>query len=108
MAQPLAAGFIAWLLGLAGPALIILRARRLFQRQRYMVGAICFAAAALLGTVTLNVTRNDAASAGSFVPTDPANSPIGIGRGIHPGRVVWVYDSLLCDQGGNKWLVVGR
>jgi hypothetical protein len=102
VAQPLAAGFIAWLLGLAGSTLIIRRARRLFQRQRYVVGAICFATAALFCSVTLSDTRDVTASAVSFVPTDSANSPIGTGKGIHPGRVVWVYDSLLCDQGSTS------
>jgi hypothetical protein len=103
VAQPLAAGFIAWLLGLAGSSLLIRRARRLFQRQRVMVGAICFAAAVMLCfTVTLIDTRDVAASTVSFIPTDPANSPIGTGKGIHPGRVVWVYDSLLCDQGSRS------
>ncbi len=105
VAQPMAAGFIAWLLGLAGSTLIMRKARRLFQRKRYLVGAICFAAAALLCFFTLNDTRDVAASAvntlntSAFVPTDPANSPVGTAKGIHPGRVVWVYDSLLCDQG---------
>jgi len=106
VAQPLAAGFIAWLLGLAGSTLILRRARRLFQRQRYVVGAICFAAAILLYYVTLSDTRDVAASvvnsAANFVPTDPANSPVGTAKGIHPGRVVWVYDSLLCDQGSTS------
>ncbi|UCH14250.1 MAG: hypothetical protein JSV22_14265 [Bacteroidales bacterium] len=108
VAQPLAAGFIAWLLGLAGSTLIIRRARRLFQRQRYVVGAICFAVAVLLYFVTLSDTRDVAASAlnffstEDFVPTDPANSPIGTGQGIHPGRVVWIYDNLLCDQDGTS------
>jgi len=102
VAQPLAAGFIAWLLGLVGSTLIIRRARRLFQRQRYVVGAICFAMAALLCSVTLSDTRDVAASAVNFVPTDPANSPIGTAKGIHPGRVVWVYESLLCDQGSTS------
>ena len=54
VAQPLAAGFITWLLGLVGSTMIIRRARRLFQRQRYVVGMICFAMAVLLcfGTVS--------------------------------------------------------
>jgi hypothetical protein len=114
VAQPLAAGFIAWLLGLAGSTLIMRRARRLFQRQRYVVGAICFATAILLYFVTLSDTRDVAASAvnliaasaENFIPTDPANSPIGTAKGIHPGRVVWIYDSELCDQGstsGSWW-----
>ncbi|MBN1782642.1 DUF362 domain-containing protein [bacterium] len=102
VAQPLAAGFISWLLGLAGSTLIMRRASRLFQKRRYMVGAACFAAAALLSFFTLSGTRDAAASTASFVPTDPANSPVGSGKGIHPGRVVWVYDRQLCDQGGTS------
>ncbi|MBN2215276.1 MAG: DUF362 domain-containing protein [Bacteroidales bacterium] len=106
VAQPLAAGFIAWLLGLAGSTLVMRRARRLFQRKRYVVGAIFFAAAILLYYVTLNDTRDVAASVlnsdAGFVPTDPANSPVGTAKGIHPGRVVWVYDSELCDQGSTS------
>lgn len=108
VAQPLAAGFIAWLLGLAGSTLIMRRARRLFQRKQYVVGAICFAAAIVLYFVTLGDTRDVAASAvnalntAAFVPTDPANSPVGTAKGIHPGRVVWIYDSKLCDQGSTS------
>ncbi len=106
VAQPMAAGFIVWLLGLAGSTLIIRRARRLFQRQRFVVGAICFAIGALLYYVTLSDTRDVAASVlnvnASFVPTDPANTPMGTGKGIHPGRVVWVYDNELCDQGSTS------
>jgi hypothetical protein len=56
----------------------------------------------MLCFVTLGDTRNAAASALDFVPTDPANSPVGTARGIHPGRVVWVYDDELCDQGSTS------
>jgi hypothetical protein len=28
-----------------------------------------------------------------FKPTDEANSPVGVAKGIHPGRVVWVRDA---------------
>jgi len=98
VAQPLAASFIAWLLGLIGSSLFIRNARNLFQKQRYVVGVICFTAAVIILSVTISDTHNFAASAGTFVPSDPANTPIGVAKGINPGRVVWVYDSLLCDQ----------
>lgn len=113
VAQPIAAGFIAWLLGLAGSTLIIGRARSLFQRKRYVVGAIGFVIAILLYYFTLGDTREVAAavkhfteSVKSFVPTDSPNSPVGTALGMNPGRVVWVYDSELCDQGstsGHWW-----
>ena len=107
VAQPIAVGFIAWLLGLAGSTLIMHRARRLFKRKRYMVGTICFAAAALVCFFTLNNTHDVAASIldvnAKFVPTDPANTPVGIAKGINPGRVVWVYDGELCDDHISAW-----
>jgi hypothetical protein len=99
VAQPLAAGFVVWLLGLVGSSLIIQRARGLLQGHRYVVGVISLAAALLLGVLTLSDPPGVAASTGTFVPTDSANSPVGVAKGINPGRVVWVYDSLLCDQG---------
>lgn len=99
VAQPIAAGFIGWLLGLIGSSLIIHRARSLFQKRRYAVAATCFAAAILLSFFTLSDKPNIASPAGSFVPTDPANTPMGIAKGINPGRVVWIYDRLLSDQG---------
>lgn len=106
IAQPLAVGFIAWMLGLVGSTLIMRRARRMFQKQRYVLAAICFVSAVLICLFTLNdiniVTASAVSNIASFVPTDPANSPIGTGKGIHPGRVVWVYDSLLCDQGSTS------
>jgi hypothetical protein len=40
---------------------------------------------------SVNITADNEAVA-SYVPTDLPNSPIGIGKGIYPGRVVWVHD----------------
>ncbi len=99
VAQPLAAGFIAWILGLGGSSLVLRRAHRLFQSHRYAVGACCFALAVLICFITFSITHNSPASAADFVPPDLPNTPMGIGQGLHPGRVVWVYDRQLCDQG---------
>jgi len=32
-------------------------------------------------------------NADPFKPTDAANSPVGVAKGIHPGRVAWVQDA---------------
>jgi uncharacterized protein (DUF362 family) len=29
---------------------------------------------------------------GIFTPVEPPNSPMGVGKGVHPGRVVWIHD----------------
>ena len=52
--------------------------------------AICFLAVAVAS-----------GSQAAFVPSDPANSPIGTARGIHPGRVTWAYDSHAATWNGS-------
>jgi len=111
VAQPIAASFIAWLIGLIGSSLFFRKAHSLFKNQRYIVGAVLFSSAIFLFIFTVGDTHSVAASTvdfvgstKSFVPTDPANSPVGTAQGINPGRVVWVYDSSLCDQNStNGW-----
>ncbi|MBN1181602.1 MAG: DUF362 domain-containing protein [Bacteroidales bacterium] len=99
VARPIAASFIIWLLGLIGSSLIMRKAKRLFQRKRYMLGVFCFTMAIMVCFFSFSDTRDVAASAAApFVPTDPANSPMGTATGINPGRVVWVYDSELTDK----------
>ena len=39
-------------------------------------------------------------------PSEPANSPIGVGKGIHPGRVAWAHDPKVAKwdgQTGDWW-----
>jgi hypothetical protein len=52
--------------------------------------------AVVLAVICALPSLNDARA--DFVPSDPPNSPIGIGKGIHPGRVVWVH-----DPSATKW-----
>jgi len=91
VAAPLAGSFIAWIAALIGSTLVYRKARRLFLQSRYVVAGIC--AAVAVGTVwwSLSMTVGDPASA-AFTPSEPPNSPMGIAKGIHPGRVVWVRD----------------
>jgi len=97
VAAPLASGFIVWLLGLAGSALAFHKAKRCLYQSRYVLSALCIAIAVAAIWLPLGITGQAAKSA----PTDPTappfdpndlNMPVGIARGINPGRVVWVYD----------------
>jgi L-ascorbate metabolism protein UlaG (beta-lactamase superfamily)/uncharacterized protein (DUF362 family) len=40
---------------------------------------------------SVSVTSDSGARA-AFVPTEPPNTPMGVGQGIHPGRVAWVHE----------------
>ncbi len=97
-AFPLAGGFVVWLLGLAGATAALGRAHRRLRETRYAVAAGCLALALVAGGVAL--VAQPAILARAFAPTDPPNTPVGVARGIHPGRVVWVHDP---DATNHTW-----
>jgi hypothetical protein len=99
VAAPLASGFVVWLLGLAGSSLAYRRARRLLSQSRYVMAAVCagLAVAALWGA--LSITSSDPAGAG-VITAEPPNSPMGVAKGIHPGRVVWIRDPVATSWDG--------
>lgn len=41
---------------------------------------------------------------GLFTPIDAPNTPMGVARGIHPGRVTWAYDSKAAAWDGRTGL----
>jgi hypothetical protein len=89
VAFPLASGFVAWIVVLAGSVAIVRKAGRLLKDFRFV----------LAGTFFVTVVIVAAASWGSRpVPLAAIrgpwglHGPIGAAQGIHPGRVVWVHD----------------
>lgn len=93
MAFPLASGFVAWLVGIAGSAAAFRKAKLNFAKARYIAGVICIAIS--VGTLLLVLS----ATSEKLVigQPQPANQPIGAARGIYPGRVVWVHDPNATD-----------
>ncbi|MHC4529345.1 MAG: DUF362 domain-containing protein, partial [Planctomycetota bacterium] len=91
VAAPLASSFVVWLTGLICSTLAYRRAKKLLRRSRYVVAGLCAAAAVMAVWWSVSMTSDNPARA-SFTPTDPANTPMGTAKGIHPGRVLWVHD----------------
>ena len=93
-AFPLATGFLIWLGGLLSSIFFLKSAKRLFFANRRMYALLCL----LLLTVSTAVTllRSPAVPARAaddpFVPIDPPNQPMGVAKGIFPGRVVWAHN----------------
>jgi len=105
MAAPLASGFVIWVTGLVGSAIVYHRARHLLHQSRYTLAGICAAAAVAIIWGSVCATGSSPAAA-AFSPSEPANSPIGTAQGIHPGRVVWVRDANATSwdgSTGNWW-----
>ncbi len=95
-AFPLASGFVIWLAGAIGSVAAFRRARRCLVQSRYVLCAVLIAVG--IGSVWLaqSFTSEETVFAGEPV----ANSPVGIGKGLHPGRVVWVHDPDATDWRG--------
>jgi hypothetical protein len=105
MAAPVASAFVVWILGLFGSTVIWRRARNLLDRSRYVLAGICAVAAVAVIWGAIGATENNPAAA-AFAPSEPVNSPMGVAKGIHPGRVVWVHDANATSwdgSTGNWW-----
>jgi hypothetical protein len=90
VAFPLASGFVVWLLGLAGSVAAYRKAKRFLAKARYVVAAICIAAS--VGFIWVALSNTDLRITYGAEDPRPANAPIGVGKGIHPGRVAWIHD----------------
>ncbi len=95
-AMPLASGFVVWLLGLIALRRLLGRAGPLMQEHRVVLMCICLGTAAVIGMVSFAIAPDPPAG-----PWGP-HGPIGEAKGIHPGRVVWVYDPDATDWDGLK------
>jgi len=93
---PLASGFVAWLLGLAASAAVLKKARLNFSRKRYVVGLVCIVMAVAAIWLVMSATAEKSVIA----EPQPVNQPIGVARGIYPGRVIWVHDPDATDWAG--------
>jgi len=96
VAFPLASGFIAWLLGLGAASVVFRKARLNLARRRYLVGLICIAVGVMAVWLTVAATGEKLVLA----EPQPANQPMGVAKGIYPGRVVWAYDPEATDWAG--------
>ena len=90
-AMPLASGFIVWLAGLLGSVTVLKWARTCMRESQLLCACVFLGMAVVMGLVSLAHLPHDPARADEPAGWG-AHGPLGEGKGIHPGRVVWVYD----------------
>jgi hypothetical protein len=87
VAYPLASGFVVYLLGLATSAFAMGRMKMYWKQSRYWAMAGFFVIALVAGFYSFQADQPPVYANSSYL--DIANTPIGVARGIFPGRVVW-------------------
>jgi autotransporter-associated beta strand protein len=98
IAAPVAFGGMFYFLSLFGLVSAYRNFKKFARQNRFVVAGICLG---LTFVCAAMVIRQDESSA-QAAATVTANAPIGIARGINPGRVVWSYDPAACLWSGNK------
>jgi len=96
VAFPLASGFVIWLAGAVGSITAIRRAKRSFAQSRYVLCVMLVA----VSVGSLWLAQSMTAEKAVLADEPAANAPIGVAKGIHPGRVVWVHDPDATDWDG--------
>ncbi len=64
------------------------------------------AALATAGSALPALQEKRGTDAGRFTPSEPANTPMGVGKGVHPGRVAWAHEPKVATwdgKTGNWW-----
>jgi hypothetical protein len=95
VAAPLAASFVVWITGLACTAFAYRKWRTAILGRRRLATVVCAVAALAAGVLTVSNMPHPARA-----EYPPNHAPIGTAQGIHPGRVVWVYNPGATDWAG--------
>ncbi len=95
-AAPFMSAFVIYLLSFSGAFLAFRKAKDSFYKSKYLMTGI-FALAAIISSAIFfghdaRVALAQVFSVNAPLPDAP-NSPMGTGKGIHPGRVAWVYNA---------------
>jgi hypothetical protein len=96
MALPIASGFVVWLVGLVTMVVAFRKAKEFGRQHRALVAVACMVVAVLAGLHTLFNVPAEPASA--YTVPQTANTPVGVAKGICPGRVVLVHDPKAVNQ----------
>ena len=97
IAAPFASAFVLYIAGIATSVFAVKKIRTSFRNSHYLVGTgfiilllFAFLFSMFHGTIPV--------SAKTMGKKEGRNQPIGVARGIFPGRVVWVWDPAATNE----------
>ena len=85
---PVAASFVTWVVGVFGLLTSFIKSKKLIRNAKYVQAASVLIIGIAVAAIFI-ASSSLKSSIASTVPDGP-NSPIGVGKGIFPGRVTWV------------------
>jgi hypothetical protein len=98
VAAPLASSFVVYLLGITSSLLAFKKAKQYLYKSKYVVFSILLLLGSVLFISTfLKTDQKVYANFRSSILEGP-NQPMGEGKGIYPGRVVWIWDPDATDE----------
>jgi hypothetical protein len=91
-AAPIASGFVMYLVGLATTVFVFKKSEQRFLQSKYLLAYILLFVGIIAGLLTITIPDKPVYSYNQAT-AQPVNDPMGIAKGINPGRVVWIHNS---------------
>jgi hypothetical protein len=96
-AAPVASTFVVYILGLFSSVFLFKRAKKYLRESRTILFSVSLILALIFGLTAFLHTDKKVEAAYQSTLEGP-NLPMGNGKGIHPGRVAWIYDPDATDE----------
>ncbi len=90
-AAPIASSFVIYMLGLFSSVVLFKKARKYLYESRYILFSFTMLLAIILGASSY-LQKNKKVYANYQSTLEGPNQPMGEGKGLYPGRVVWIHD----------------
>ena len=94
VAFPLASGFIVWLTGTLGSIAAYRKAQKYWTKTHYVLAALFVCMGSAFIWLAISHTGEELVLAQE---QQVANDPMGMAKGVKPGRVVWIHDPNATD-----------
>ena len=85
-AAPFASAFVIWVLAVLGAKWALVHRRDFLRQRKFAAACACTVALLVCGALALRSLPESVSHAGN-----PPHGPLGVAKGIHPGRVAWVH-----------------
>jgi hypothetical protein len=96
-AAPVASSFISYILGISVLTFVFKKAKQRFLQSKYIAAGLFILIGLVAGTWAIFNTDSTAKAHALSTP-QPVNQPIGEGKGVFPGRVVWVHNPAATNE----------